>query len=122
MAEQSEGRLDPTTRLPRARQRGAERYPCQLDASCRLIAIVGDDFFPAKIRNISATGISLVFNRPLEPGTVLAVDLLDPRTQQFLNSLRIRVLYSLEHPSGDWILGGAFDSQLTPDELQSFLG
>ena len=85
------------------------------------MAAIGDDFCLARIRNISPEGISLILTRPVESGTVLSVDLIDTRTNRFSRTLQVRVLYAVEHPSGDWIMGGIFAAKLSNEELQTFL-
>jgi len=102
-------------------ERRSSRRHTNLATHHRLVAAVGDDFVLAKIRNISPEGISLILSRPVESGTVLSVDLIDTKTNRFSRTLQVRVLYSVEHPTGDWILGGAFASKLTAEELQTFL-
>lgn len=101
-------------------RRSSVRQTC-LETSKRLVAAIGDDFCLTKIRNISPDGISLVLGRPLEPGTVLAVDLIDTRTNRFSRTLDVRVCYCVEHPSGEWIVGGSFASLLTAEEMEYFL-
>jgi hypothetical protein len=113
------------TPSPGIRFGGAERRTSRrhtnLATHHRLVAAVGDDFVLAKIRNISPEGISLILNRPVEAGTMLSVDLIDTKSNRFSRTLQVRVLYSVEHPSGDWILGGTFASKLTDEELRTFL-
>ena len=101
-------------------RRVSKRHTC-LATHQRLMAAIGDDFCLAKIRNISPEGISLILTRPVEAGTVLSVDLIDTRTNRFSRTLQVRVLYAVEHPSGDWIMGGTFAAKLTNEELQTFL-
>ena len=94
-------------------RRVSDRYPCPLGTSCRLMAAVGDEFWTTPVRNISPGGISLVVHYPFEPGTLLTVELLDQTTQHFSPTLQVRVVYTVEHPSGDWILGGSFTQRLS---------
>lgn len=112
------------TNLPRPRpleRRANQRHPCNLETSCRLLAAVGDDFWTTRVRNISPGGISLIVHQPVEPGTVLSVELLDRTTQRFSATLQVRVVYAVEHPSGEWIIGGSFTNRLSNDELQTLL-
>jgi len=102
-------------------RRVSVRHPVNLETSPHLIAALGNDFYLAKVRNISPEGISLVVNRWFEAGTVLNVDLIDRRSNRFSNTLQVRVLYAIEHPSGDWILGGLFHSKLAPEDMEIFL-
>ena len=56
---------------------------------------------------MSVGGLSLVLPHPFDPGTQLAIELRS-MTRQVTRALRIRVVYSIEHPSGDWITGACF--------------
>jgi hypothetical protein len=75
----------------------------------------------AQVRNISATGISLVVNRPLEPQAVFSIELCRP-TRFWYSELPMRVVYTVPHPAGEYIVGGAFARELTEDELVGLLG
>jgi hypothetical protein len=118
------GSSSPSFRLlrpKRSERRTSVRVACNLETSPHLIAALGSDFFLARVRNISPEGISLVVSRSFDPGTVLSVDLIDKRTNHFSDTLQVQVLYALEHPSGEWILGGIFNRDLTADELKIFV-
>ncbi len=116
---------DPNSRpvVPKAsgaERRTSRRHTC-LATHHRLVAAVGDDFVLAKIRNISPEGISLILTRPVESGTKLSIDLIDTTTNRFSRTLEVEVIYAVEHPTGDYILGGTFSTKLTNEELQTFL-
>jgi len=111
---------NPGSRGKPSDRRAGMRIPV-LETSKRLVAAVGDDFYLAKIRNISPEGISIVLTRPLEIGTTLSVDLIDTKTNRFSRTLAVAVCWCVEHPSGDWILGGQFNSPLTEEEMDYFL-
>ena len=72
------------------------------------------------IAPISAGGVSLVLNRGMEPDTMLTVQLLN-RPRMFFCKVEVKVTYVVEHPSGDWILGGSFARRLSDEELRSLL-
>ena len=101
-------------------RRASTRYPCNLATSCRLIAAVEGDDWPGRVRNISGGGVSLVLSHPVDAGTLLAVELRS-MTRNFSRAVQVRVVYCIEHPSGDYILGGAFTQPLSDDELKAFL-
>jgi len=111
----------PVVSKPKGSERRTSRRHTNLATHHRLVAAVGDDFVLAKIRNISPEGISLILGRPIEPGATLSVDLIDTTTNRFSRTLQVRVIYSVEHPTGDYILGGSFDTKLTSEELHTFL-
>lgn len=101
-------------------RRASTRYPCNLATSCRLIAVVEGDAWPGRVRNISVGGISLVLSHPVDSDTLLSIE-LSSTTRQFSRTVQVRVVYCIEHPSGDYILGGAFVNPLGDDELKAFL-
>jgi hypothetical protein len=103
-----------------AERRESFRYGISLETSVRLMAAVEGDPLPVRVRNISAGGISLVLHRAVETETILPVQLLN-RPQMFLCDVQVRVTYVVEHPSGDWIIGGAFTRKLAEEELRSLL-
>jgi PilZ domain len=101
-------------------RRASTRYPCNLATSCRLAASVKDKGSSARVRNISAGGISLVTTQEFSSGHVVTIELRS-MTRNFVRLRDVRVIYCIEHPSGDFILGGAFTSPLTDDEVKAFL-
>lgn len=121
MAEPS----DPTSAQPSEptgiERRVATRYPCSLMTSCRLLAAVRGGASPARVRNISATGISLVIGRNFDPGDLLAIE-LKHTTRNVARTLQVRVVYCIEHPSGESILGGRFVQTMNSDEMKLFVG
>src|SRR5262249_26230160 len=110
--------------VPRSRsgaERRSSRRHTNLTTHHRLAPAIGADFVLAKIRNVSPEDISLIFHRTVDTGSLLAVDLIDTKTKRLSRTLQVRVIYAVEHPTGDWILGGTFASKLTNEELQTFL-
>jgi hypothetical protein len=103
-----------------ANRRESIRYNINLETSCLLIAALEGDPMPVRVRNISAGGVSLVLNRGVEPDTMLTIQLLN-RPRMFFCKVDVKITYIVEHPSGDWILGGSFARRLTDEELRSLL-
>lgn len=103
-----------------AERREAVRYGISLETSCRLLAMVQGEPHPVRVRNISAGGISLVLPHEVPTDTILEIELLN-RPEMFLCKLQVRITYRVEHPTGDWILGGAFTRKLTDEELRLLL-
>jgi len=104
-----------------ANRRETVRYNINLETSCRLLAMVQGEPQPVRVRNISAGGISLVLTHQVPADALLEIELLN-RPQMFLCKLQVRITYHVEHPTGDWILGGAFTRKLTEEELRLLLG
>lgn len=101
-------------------RRRTRRYPCNLDGSCYLTATQDGGAEQVRVRNISAGGISLVFEGYVEPQSVLMIKLAN-EAQGFSCRLKVRVVYSLQHPNGEWIIGGAFTRKLAEHELKALL-
>jgi hypothetical protein len=101
-------------------RRESVRYGINLETSCRLLAMVQGEPQPVRVRNISAGGISLVLPHEVSADELLEVELLN-RPEMFLCKLQVRITYRVEHPTGDWIIGGAFTRKLREDELKSLL-
>ncbi len=97
------------------------RYSGNLSTSCRIKASLNEDIRPARVRNISAGGISLIVACSAEPETIVPL-VLRSTLRDFSRALSLRVLYCVEHPGGDWILGGEFVEPLGEEELRHFLG
>lgn len=106
--------------LSESDRRDNTRHEVTFESSHRLVAIVEGTSGWVQVRNLSAGGIGLVLDRSFAPDTILSVQLLK-RPQMILHKLQVRVTYAMEHPSGEWILGGSFDHRLTTEELQSLL-
>lgn len=103
-----------------AERRETIRYGINLETSCRLLAMVEGEPHPVRVRNISAGGISLVLSHEVPADSILEIELLN-RPEMFLCKLQVQITYRVEHPTGDWILGGAFTRKLTDEELKLLL-
>lgn len=106
-----------TTAIERRR---AIRYECGLETSCQLMAQVDGDAWPAKVRNISVSGISLVVARKLDPETRVNVELYN-KSRKYYCQIPLRIIYVLEKQDGNYILGAAFTRELSLEELQGLL-
>lgn len=102
-------------------RRVATRYPCNLATSCRLMASFRGGRPSARVRNISSTGISLVISQPVDSGSLLTIELRSA-IRNFARTVELKVVYCIDHPNGDSILGGAFTQDLAEDELRIFVG
>ena len=96
------------------------RYDCTLKAHYRKF---GDDTVEpqlVQVLNISASGIGLSVNLPLEIGSLLTVDLLDKAGRK-ATSILACVVHTAQRASGDYAIGCNFIRELTEDELQALL-
>ena len=78
------------------------------------------DLWPAEVRDVSAHGISLVVLRRFELGAEVIVE-LGSKKLKFWRRLKVRVVYSRLYHAGGWLLGGAFERDLSDRELSPLI-
>lgn len=106
---------------PGAERRVAVRYyPSGADTFTHMNAVVEGFAGTARVRNISATGISLIVDHDLDPDTEVSLQLRN-LSKLYSCRLPLRIVYMVERPSGEWILGGAFVRKLTDHEMKGLL-
>lgn len=101
-------------------RRRSVRYPCNLATSQHLVAVVDAVGGVSKVRNISVDGISLIVSRRLDPEAIVNLQLVN-RGRLFGCQVPMRVVYVLDHPEGDFIVGGAFTRELSVEEVMGLL-
>lgn len=102
-------------------RRESERFsPSEGETFRHLRAVVDGCPGAALVRNYSAGGISLIFDRRIEPAAVVHLQLLNT-DNNYSRKLALRVIYLQERPNGRWILGGSFTRKLNANELQALL-
>jgi hypothetical protein len=101
-------------------RRVAPRFPINLTTSCRLMAVVPARTLSVRVRNVSVSGISLVVSRPVDPGDRLEIELRSV-ARNVTRLLTVQVVYCIEHPSGELIVGGRFSEPLTHEEFRVFV-
>jgi hypothetical protein len=99
------------------RRRAARRRPAH-NTVCRLTDRDGDEIACGLVWNVSATGVSMLLNAKLEPGTRVGAELA-------AGGASIRLGLSVVHLSrlrtGDYVLGGQFSRPLGEAELRPFV-
>lgn len=100
-------------------RRVRDRYACDLKSSCKPIDCQTGTAWPAKVRDISATGVRLTMFRRFEPGTLLALEVQD--TSGLARMLLARVVRVAKQVRGRWILGCAFDAELHHPQLEALV-
>lgn len=100
-------------------RRQAERYPVNADAACPFLSPVVEDIGPVRIKDISMAGIGLLLRNRVEPGTLLAVTLVNsPRG--FTKTVLVRVMHTTAL-SGQFLVGGTFTVPLTYQEMTTLV-
>lgn len=103
--------------VPHNEQRTTVRHTTRLKSPCPVIRVAEEGPWFATIRNVSEDGIGLISNRPFRNGVLLTVELPDRRGD--LGKPRLLRLTNVRAQPGKqwWVLGGAFLSKLTTDEV-----
>jgi c-di-GMP-binding flagellar brake protein YcgR len=103
-----------------ADQRRWKRFACDHPSQYQVVGDPENRSYSAQILNISASGIGLQVNHPLEAGALLSLDLLD-REGQPVRSILACVVHTTLRASGECALGCNFIRELAEDELRSLL-
>jgi hypothetical protein len=77
----------------------------------------GDQVWPGTLRDLSRLGLALVLERRFEPGTSLFIE----RPEVEGRPLLVRVVHATHLPQGTWLLGCAFPSRLSEEEIRKWL-
>lgn len=101
-------------------RRQARRYPTVVGAQCRHLHDQRSHW-AAEIQDISSTGVRLEVDRRFEPGASLLLEALDEESQT-LTTLYVKVQWVRPAGTKKWSLGGAFQHELDPSELDTLLG
>ena len=112
--------LPPQPALPQEQERRHfQRHQPTLAAQSHLVATEVGEMWPQSIHTISAGGISLIVDRPIAPGSTVTLDLYHI-ARKFFCQLSVRVI-SLTEEDGTLVMRGAFERELTEEELQGLL-
>jgi hypothetical protein len=87
--------------------------------TCRLTTTTGALFIEGHVENLSRSGIRLVAQQELAPGTCALVEVVSS-SRLFTRCLLLHVLYATEQ-DGRWFVGGEFLSPLEANELTMLL-
>jgi hypothetical protein len=101
-------------------RRQSERYPCSLQPFWRVEGQGQTESPPARIENISTTGIGLRVGEPLKPGTVLVLK-LQSADGRLSRPLPARVMHATQQPVGHWLVGCQFVRKLSDEDMQALL-
>jgi hypothetical protein len=100
-------------------RRAAVRYSCQLDSTCHPVP-EGELICTARVVDISATGIGLLIDRPIEPETIMAIQ-LQKDDLSLSPTLLVEVRHARPRHDGDWLVGCVFGRELSEYELKALL-
>jgi len=97
------------------------RFANDLNVTYRQAGALKDSGWPGRVANVSAGGLSLLLRHRFEAGTQLAVEVHN-RAGTFRRTLLARVRHATAViASGDprWLVGCAFEQNLTEEELKA---
>jgi hypothetical protein len=107
-----------------AEARGRERRRWVRHPGTRIRAYVMADAlatpWQVRVLNVSAGGIGVVADRPLEADSLLTLR-LDQPTAGFSCLVETRLVYVIPKPDGTLVVGGEFRRELTDEELRELL-
>lgn len=101
-------------------RRATPRYPVNSQTSCPYVLPVVEDIGPSRIKDISTEGIGLLCNRPLEPGSLIVVGIMNA-AKNFCRTQLVQVVHSTKLVGGVYQVGGVFLTPLTYDDVRNFL-
>ena len=78
------------------------------------------DAWLAIVQDVSPGGISLLVRRRFEPGTLLTLE-LSARFDEVTRPLPVCVVHAAQESKSFWIIGCAFASTLSQEDLQQFV-
>ncbi len=110
---------DLTSILPIDERRSLPRLPCA--EKLPLTASLGEKLWNVPVRDISAAGISVTLDQPVEPGTLVSVELPN-KTWNCWHLKLLRVVHATQQPDNRWLVGSLFLRRLTDDEFHALVG
>jgi hypothetical protein len=106
----------PTDR-PRGEQRRRHpRFACEPTTFALVQASPDTPLELAAVRDISQSGVGLLFRRHLQPGRTVLLNLFNAR-RNFACRLVMRVVYVSPQPDATFRVGGAFTQELSAIEV-----
>ena len=101
--------------------RAYPRFQPRREMACRLRTVTGGATLPAVVLNISRSGVGLLTDQPLAPGTCVLAELASS-SGLFARTLLLHLLHVSGGPAEGYALGGEFLGPLAPEELNLLLG
>jgi PilZ domain len=96
-------------------RRSHPRQPTDVQTVCQ--PLVGDVSLPARIRNVSQSGVNLIISQPLTEGTMVRVNLPGlpggPHT-----TVLACVMHGRQTSPGEWTIGCVFSLELSAEEMR----
>lgn len=101
-------------------QRSWVRHPCNLKAAYERVGEGDEQTYDAQVLNVSASGVGLIVNEAVEPGSLINLRLYSP-AGDLLRTILACVVHSTQRPSGERVIGCNFIRELGDEELAALL-
>ena len=101
-------------------QRQWKRFPSNVTATYQLVATDDSRQLPAKVQDVSASGVALIVDHSVENGTLLSVELHNASgtTERTMLACVVHVNRTAD---GDWALGCNFIRSLSEEDLKALV-
>ncbi len=121
MSQKNEALRDKRTKtFPAIEHRAFVRHECREEGSCHSVQPGAKEVWPATVRDVSVSGLSLVVRHEFAKGEILVVELEKP-VEGFPRRLFMRVKHATKYADHSWIVGCCFVNKLTDYELQALI-
>jgi serine/threonine protein kinase len=107
-----------SSRSSKDERRVSVRFSSKQDSSCAPLGGERACRWPAKIQDISSTGLSLLLGRRFEPGTLLLLQPEGGEDPSLPQTLLVRVRNARSQPRRKWLLGCTFARRLSEEEVR----
>src|SRR5262249_40016246 len=114
-------RVEPEAPCAGPERRTGPRRRCQAAHMVRMLARPGFPSFKALVRDVSPQGLGLLLDRPLEPGTMLAIQLRGCRQRGLSCVLTARVRHCTELAEGAWVVGCSLSRRLSQAQFAALM-
>jgi c-di-GMP-binding flagellar brake protein YcgR len=101
-------------------QRQWRRFPASVTANYQFVALADARQYPAKVLDISATGVALSVEREIENGTLLSVELHNADGTAECTMLAC-IVHVTRQASKEWSLGCNFIRSLSEEDLKALV-
>jgi PilZ domain len=103
-------------------RRGWGRFPSAVETTYRPANVAGADRLPARVRNVSRRGISLLLDRAFTEGDLLSVDVPGGDGKPSSETALACVIYVAKQADEGWVIGCTFSAELDDADLAAFAG
>jgi len=110
----------PAVKSPAGDRRESVRFPADLKVVFQPISLVPLMQLPARVRDVSTTGIGLLCATPVPPGTFVVIDFKQPNRTS-APKLVARIVRLVPMNETIWLLGCNFSKELSQADLQALL-